>query len=325
MPDGCQLSITLCAILLLFSAATEADPDPESRIISYRSEPGGGAVFDGVIDTRPADLCRKASLSGARCLAPEQVLGPHRRLPNFSGLLWLLGSAGLSGEERVLVVGDSANRRDFIAGLLYLAGQQQIAVLDTRISGSTEISAAPGLVLSNIREKVFVAPMRSGRVVLRNELQALLASGNPPPLLDGRSEREYWGERVRGARGGHLPGAQHFASTAVNSAANVGIAFSSPAGDPIAYGHDGYEGLVYLARLVANGIASRVYLEGWSGWASDGALPVDSVSYPEPDDQAGAPTRVSGSQNIAVLLATAGGFAFAGFILGRLTHNRGAG
>lgn len=322
-PDGTQLHVTLFVALLLFSAAAGAVS--EGPIISYRSDPGIGAAFDRVIDTRPAELCGKASFLGARCLPPEEVLGPHRRLPNFSALLWLLGTAGLNGRERVLVVGDNGSRRDFIAGLLYLAGQEQISVLNTRISGRTEISAGPGLAHSKIRENVFVAPMRSERIVLRHELKALLASDNPPPLLDGRSEQEYWGERVRGARGGHLPGAQHFAAASVNSAAYAGIGFPSQAGDPIAYGHDGYEGLVYLARLVANGIESRVYLEGWSGWASDGGLPVDSASYPEPEVQVSKPEHLSGNENITAILAAAGGVALAGFMLGRLTNSRGAG
>ncbi|MDP2811126.1 MAG: hypothetical protein Q8O34_13345, partial [Rhodocyclaceae bacterium] len=82
-----------------------------------------GAV---VIDSRPLADCKRASLSGARCLPAEDFLGPQRRLPSERDILWLLGTAGLAGSETVLVVGQDATARDFVAGLLYLAGQKSV-------------------------------------------------------------------------------------------------------------------------------------------------------------------------------------------------------
>ena len=323
-----KLSMPISLLLfLLLSAASQAEN--ATPVVAYRSEPG--VAFDRIIDTRTADLCRKNSLAGARCLPPEDVLGPYRRMPNVSGLLWLLGSAGLRGDEHVLVVGDDRNRRDFIAGLLYLAGQKRVLVLNTRITGRTEYQTGAGSLRSRIRETVFVAPMRAERIVLRNELKALIAGETPPVLLDGRSEEEYWGADVRGTRGGHLPGAQHFPSDSIRRAAAGEIEFPRQSGDPIAYAHDGYEGLAYLARLAANGIESRLYLEGWSGWASDGTLPVDSASYPEPvvaseNNSRQIPSeKLSEGGSSAAIVAAGGSFALLGFFLGRLTKNRGTG
>ena len=318
--------ILFALLLLVISTSVEAD----GRRVIYLADKSAGDAFDSVIDTRSAELCRKNSLAGARCLPPEDVLGPHRRMPNLSGLLWLLGTAGLSGSERVLVVGDNKNRRDFIAGTLYLAGQEQVTVLDARITGSEEYQTGPGLMRSKIRETVFVAPMRADRIVLRNELKVLISSEHPPVLLDGRSEEEYWGARVRGARGGHLPGAQHFASALVRNATYNEIDFPRQSGSPIAYGHDGYEGLAYLARLIANDIESRVYLEGWSGWASDGSLPIDSASYPEFAVGANSSSGIAlestaDGGNLPSILAAGGGLALLGFLLGRLSKNGGAG
>ena len=127
-------------------------------------------------------------------------------MANVSGMLWLLGSAGLTGEEHLLVIGDRPEEKELMAGLLYLAGQRRISVLEPSSqawAGATGLE--PGRIRSKTRETVYTAPMRDDRVVLRGELVRVIDSGKPPPLMDGRSESEYWGQRVRGMRGGHLP------------------------------------------------------------------------------------------------------------------------
>jgi thiosulfate/3-mercaptopyruvate sulfurtransferase len=183
----------------------------------------------------------------------------------------------LVGDERLLVIGDDAERRDFIAGLLYLTGQRHVSVLNVRVSGRAAFSEGRGLPRSKIREQVYRAAMRDRRLVLRSELQRMIASDSPPVLLDGRSEDEYWGVRIRAARGGHLPGAQNLASGSLKRMRRDALAFSDAA--LVAYGGDAFEGLAYLARLVALGVDASLYLEGWSGWASDGSLPADSLSF----------------------------------------------
>lgn len=287
--------------------------------------------FDRVLDTRAVGLCSKSSVAGARCLSPGEILGPHRRFPSISGLLWLLGSAGLNGGERVLVIGDDRTSRDFVAGLLYLTGQAQVVVLDERITGGRLSLSGRGQLHSSLRERVYTAPIRADRILLRSELLRLLRSATPPVLLDGRSEAEYWGARVRGSRGGHLPGAQYFAVSSVRELAASGVEFPQLGGDPVAYAHDSYEGLAYLARLVAGGINTRLYLEGWSGWASDGSLPIDSPSYPEAvakDERSTASlTDAVAEENglsVTTLLVAAGGFGLGGFLLGRLTVRGGS-
>ncbi len=317
-------------LFTFFILAISASVTANGRGIEYLSDTVTSSAFDRIIDTRSADLCREKTLAGARCLPPEKVLGPHRRMPNFSGLLWLLGTAGLGGDEHVLVIGDDKNRRDFIAGMLYISGQNRVSILDVPITGSARFQTGPGLLPSKIRERVYIAPMRSESVVLRSELNAVIMSDNPPVLLDGRSDEEYWGARVRAARGGHLPGAQHFSSTLVGSKNYKGISFPRKNGSPIAYGHDGYEGLAYLARLIANDIDSQVYIEGWSGWASDGSLPIDSASYPQHALEADSSPAIAeegavDGMSLKPILAAGGGFAMLGFVLGRMSKNRGAG
>ncbi|CAG1019354.1 partial Putative thiosulfate sulfurtransferase, partial [Burkholderiaceae bacterium] len=238
------------------------------------AEPGAVAV-----DARPLAACREKSLAGARCLPAEDFLGPHNRLPSARDLLWLLGTAGLSGEETVLVVGQDVLARDFVAGLLHVAGQRSVRVLTEPVGRLLEQGAAAGAGRERgmIREAVFAAPMRDGLLLLRDELRGELRASKAT-LLDGRTENEYWGETVRAARGGHLPGAVSLPALQLRGAQNPVL----PEGSPVAYAHDALEGFAYLTLLRAgHGVAAKLYAEGWAEWAADGALPVDSVSYPE--------------------------------------------
>lgn len=235
-----------------------------------------------VVDTRPVEACKLRSLAGAICLPAADFLGPHRRLPGERDLLWLLGTAGLKGDETVLVVGQDATDRDFVAGLLYLAGQRRLQVLMEPIGRLLQggIATEAGRERGFTRKLVFEAPMRDELVVLRDELRAMKPS---PMLLDGRAEAEYWGEVARSTRSGHLPGAVSLPGLALR--ATLGTPATTPVlpeGEPVAYGHDAHEGLAYLTLLTAGyGVPARLYLAGWAEWAADGTLPVDAAAYPE--------------------------------------------
>lgn len=268
-----------------------------------------------VIDSRPLADCKQATLPNARCLPADDFLGPHRSLSSERDLLWLLGTAGLDGSEAVLVVGQDATARDFVAGLLHLAGQRQVRVLTEPLARvlAGRSDAVPGQERGMIRAAVYTAPMRAERVVLKQEILREAAGAT---LLDGRSEPEYWGETVRAARGGHLPGAVLLPATTLAARPPL------PSDGAIAYAHDAYEGLAYFTRLVAgHGIAARVYPGGWAEWAADGSLPIDAASYPE--RRAEAPVAVSPAPTsdasrfvlalaafAALLAAFAGGWVF---------------
>ena len=258
-----------------------------------------------VVDARPLAACREKSLAGARCLPAEDFLGPHNRLPSARDLLWLLGTAGLSGEETVLVVGQDVLARDFVAGLLHVAGQRSVRVLTEPVGRLLEQGAAagPGRERGMIREAVFAAPMRDGLLLLRDELRGELRASKAT-LLDGRTENEYWGETVRAARGGHLPGAVSLPALQLRGAQNPVL----PEGSPVAYAHDALEGFAYLTLLRAgHGVAARLYAEGWAEWAADGALPADSVSHPDraqPAAEKSQPPQGGGTRSPALLAVT---------------------
>lgn len=267
-----------CLFLSLLASISQYTPATEN-VISY--SPGVPDSRLTIIDTRSSHACQQATLDNARCLPAHGFLGPHKRLVNFSGLLWLLGSIGLSGEEHVLVAGDSSSNKEFVAGLLYLAGQKRITVLAHSLSQQTEHTLVKGRTRSKTREVVFQAPMRSGAVVLQADLNRMIQSNSPPQVLDGRSESEYLGQETRAQRGGHIPGAERLPMAEPQVDTNSEPAIFQPAElQAVAYGYDAYEGLVYLVRLLANGIHARIYLEGWAGWASNGQLHADLVTYP---------------------------------------------
>lgn len=323
----CLRSVGMAATALVFALLSQQSVD--AAVVRFVSDPA--IKTDLVIDVRPTAQCETGSLPGARCLPARDVFGPHGRPANISGLLWLLGTAGLTGAEHVMVVGDGSLDRDAMAGLLYVAGQRQVSVLKGPLRNLSSQGQAlePGIARSTTREAVYQAPMRGNAAILRAELLALIRSEAPPVILDGRRESDYWGATVRAPRGGHIPGAQHAAMAEWAGEAKPPLHVPASA-RPVVYGHDAREGLAFLARVVATGADARVYLGGWAGWASNGALPADSETHParramvQGGAGAGRADGALPTLQLAAIAALAGlGFAGAGFVLGRRTAGRG--
>jgi len=209
-----NLYIVLLLLSLFCSQVVNASDTPEKiagNIIQRATSVDAaiqreGMLHEHIIDTRPLSSCQNSSLDGATCLPVEDVLAPNRRVANWSGILWLLGTANLTGNEHVIVVGQIADRRDFIAGLLLLAGQHRITVVEKPVSEfiGDNIPKA-GSTRATTRAQVYTAQMRSEFIILRNELSEFINSNQI--LLDGRTESEYYGSIVRSERGGHIPGA----------------------------------------------------------------------------------------------------------------------
>lgn len=319
------------ATLLALMAFAAAESSAHGQAFHYVSAPVQGTI---VIDARPAPICRTMTVKGARCLPPDSFLGPHRRLAAPPDMLWILGASGLSGDETVMVIGDDPTARDFVAGLLYLSGQREVLMLRmpvNQILASPQAPSGAGTVRGIVRETVFHAPMRDELWVLRGELAAQLRSAEPPFLIDGRSESEYWGETVRAARGGHLPGAESLPAASVRAALARNEKGGLVSAEAVAYAHDAVEGIAYFTLLRAGlGVAARVYPGGWAEWASDGTLPADAATFP---DRAAArtPVQVSSARNLASawpwMLASAISGALAAIALlqigGRMRRRKG--
>lgn len=238
-----------------------------------------------VIDARPLEQCLTKSVRGARCLPVADFFGPHDRLASFVNINWLLGTAGLSGQEHVLVVGNNAQERDFIAGVLFVAGQKEVSVLTQKMKrggGFSEKFLGLGVERMESRTNVYHGIARDKAIVFKKELSKILSFDTPTVLIDGRSEKEFWGASVRGVRGGHIVGARHFSSSRLRSLATSGETNELEKRDTIIYGHNAFEGLAILTLMRAGfDISARVYPGGWAEWSADSNMPVDAVTYPD--------------------------------------------
>ena len=275
----------VCVICIFFTFFVSVDNALTAPIFSYTSkiEPD---LFNGAVifDVRPQELCLQGSLSGAQCMPADDFFGPHGRLVNFTDLSWLLGTAGLTGSEHVIVIGISPLKRDFVAGIIYLAGQRKVTILRLSFAeiNSKTADLSPGQKRSNIRSTIHIAPFRSEMIILRNELDALLKSDKFPDLLDGRSEKEYWGENIRTIRGGHLPGAQLLPASELRALLVKNQRHIPEFSVPIVYAHNTIESVAYFSLIRAGfGMEAIVFLTGWADWAMESSLSVDSLSYPE--------------------------------------------
>lgn len=164
--------LTLCGALLAAVAPAAA----KDRALAFvDSAPADAATR--VVDVRAQDACEKASLAGARCLPAADLFDGNGAPVGFHTLRWLLGTVGLTGDERVLVVSDNAGDAAAAGALLLLAGQREVAVLDRPPAVA---AGAPGGNGRNItRETVFTAPMRDRLLAAEPDETAEIASGPP--------------------------------------------------------------------------------------------------------------------------------------------------
>ena len=291
--------------VLLFAAVLAAGVAPGARsaaAINVAAPAGDALAYVGdvpdlagttVVDARAQAACMKSSLRGAHCLPAADFLGPHGRLASFRQIYWLLGTAGLSGREHVLVVGDDPTERDFVAGMLYLCGQAGVSILKPRISdgaGLRRASIGPGVPRAMTRNPIYQAQLRGDDVVLGSELARELAARDGPPMLDGRSDAEYWGERIRAGRGGHLPNAQSMPMALARRDIDDRRLELPKDRRFVAYGHDAFESVAYFTLLRAGaGMNDRVLLDGWVDWANHPDLPVAAETWPERSLQVATP------------------------------------
>ncbi len=212
-----------------------------------------------VVDARAQAACVKRSIDGAHCLPASEFLDLHGRLAGFREIYWLLGTAGLSGSEHVLVVGDDPTERDFVAGMLYLCGQRKVSILTLPLSQGAGLPAArlgSGVGRAMTRNPYYQATVRENDIVLRSELARTLAAGTQ--ILDGRNAAETRGEKIRA-----LAGAWSLPLSLARSRQVLGR-LELPAGRRfLAYGRGPFESVAYFALLRAGtGADVSVLLEG---------------------------------------------------------------
>lgn len=180
--------ITALTALCLGAVAMPASAQPLRTMTQFPQ--GTDAV---VIDVRDMDDCLRGSLPKARCLPASSLFDEAGNPVSFHALRWLLGTIGLTGNEDVAVYpgntqalsDDAVNDAWAVAGLIHLAGQRTVSVLNIRTPSPTE----PGMARSLSREAVFTAPMRdrllkigSSTVPLRTQLIDFAQHGTAVPI-----------------------------------------------------------------------------------------------------------------------------------------------
>ena len=304
--------------------------DSTARNFAYHQDVSSVSSGWVVVDSRTAQQCETATMAGARCLPAADFFGPHRRLASIAEIAWLLGTAGLDGNESVLVVGDDATDRDFVAGMLFIMGQRQVRILADHVSrlvSSNMFSKYAGVARSQVRETVYSASSRIQNVVFGLELFRMYSQGEEPSLLDGRSEKAFWGLDSNGRRrGGHLPGADHLPAGELRAEVSRGDAIGpAPARGPfVVYGDTAHDGVAFFTLVSAGlGLDTKVYLSGWSEWATK-PWPADAVSYPRQfAATAQSHTSASNHSQSWIVPSLFSGFLLAsvaaacGFLLGR--------
>lgn len=261
--------------LLVVGVANAAD----LRYVSV-SQMTPGAV---VVDTRAGPLCAERSFAGAHCLPATDLTGPGGELPSFPDLLWAFGTAGLSGKGTVVVAGDRPLARDFVAGLLYLAGQARVEILTaplTTLLQAGRVATGPGRPRGMLRDPIYVAPMRDGLVELRDDLLGQLAGNGDVLPVDGRSAREFDGAVQDGGRAGRIPGAANL-SLAVLYQPNASnqlqrLLHGNRGRTLVAYGSGPRDSVALFTRLRAAGGNVRVLIGGWRAWAAAPDFPVEA-------------------------------------------------
>jgi len=131
-----------------------------------------------LVDARTIEQCLALSVSGARCLPANTFFAEDGRLASFYDISWVLGTLGLSQNDKLLVFADKAESRDAVAGLLFLSGQLGV----WRWTGKMEslqdaLGKGSGQVRGITRKRVYTGTTRGSLMVFDAELDGLRKSG----------------------------------------------------------------------------------------------------------------------------------------------------
>ena len=140
------------------------DPDLVSHL--------DNAVF---VDTRDGDICASASIDGALCIAPTELLHPDGSPASFRGINWLAGTFGLDPAATAVVFGDDRTDGEFVAGMLFLLGQYRIVIWQGDLRSMLEaMEQGPGRRRSILRSLYYASPVRDEHIALDDDGGGLL-------------------------------------------------------------------------------------------------------------------------------------------------------
>ncbi len=173
----------LCVLITTPAASTE-------RFISYTKDfSAAGTDSVSLIDTRAASQCTSRSIRGAHCVPAEDFVDSVGRLARFRDIIWAFGASGLNPKRTAIVLGDTPEQRDLVAGLLLLSGHAQVSIVTEPVQAllrNKNVESAPGRARGLVRTTFYEGPARDELVIFENELSAALLGSARPLLLDMR-------------------------------------------------------------------------------------------------------------------------------------------
>ena len=144
------------------------DPDLVSHL--------DNAVF---VDTRDGDICASASVDGALCIAPTELLHPDGSPASFRGINWLAGTFGLDPAATAVVFGDDRTDGEFVAGMLFLLGQYRIVIWQGDLRSMLEaMEQGPGRRRSILRSLYYASPVRDEHIALDDDVRRFFGAGS---------------------------------------------------------------------------------------------------------------------------------------------------
>ena len=133
------------------------------------------AVF---VDTRGIEACTSASIDGALCMAPPELLHPDGTPASFRGINWLAGTLGLDPAAIAVVFGDDRTDSDFVAGMLFLLGQSRVVIWRGDLhSMPTSPKLGTGRRRGILRNLYYASPVRDGYIALDDDARRFFGAG----------------------------------------------------------------------------------------------------------------------------------------------------
>ena len=144
------------------------DPDLVSHL--------DNAVF---VDTRDGDICASASVDGALCIAPTELLHPDGSPASFRGINWLAGTFGLDPTVTAIVFGDDRTDSEFVAGMLFLLGQSRVVIWRGGIRSMLDsMEQGAGRRRGILRSLYFASPVRDEYIALDDDVRRFFGAGS---------------------------------------------------------------------------------------------------------------------------------------------------
>lgn len=167
-------------VLFVLLACLALSARAELGLYPQSPPPGSEAVL---LDVRPLAACKARSVAGARCLPAGDFLDARGRLAPWREVVWLFSTVGLTGAETVIVLGDDATDRRFVAGLLELAGQRRVELTKRPLAAlwTAGWPAGRGRERNFARQVAYTAAMREGEIVLPHEPRPATAVTDADP------------------------------------------------------------------------------------------------------------------------------------------------